>query len=95
VKLNGIWNSKYVCELGIKDHCNEVIALNNEIAKYKAIKQETYTEYAKEQLKKEYADLFLILANYFEVEELATSSPIIQNRFIRFGDKAAEESNTK
>ena len=86
MKLNGIWNDDYVCRLGILDHCQELIVLNDEIRRYKA-KYGHDENNLEPQFAKEAADLLLILSQWFNTN-LETGNIIVMSRFNRFGEKA-------
>lgn len=67
--INGIWENKYVQELGIFDHCVEIIELKNKIRTLKPVKDTNHTFSAtchltEEGLKKEMMDLYLILEKW-------------------------------
>lgn len=93
-----IWNSKYVCKLGILDHCNELKIINNKIIELKNSLEEFHSDnfsinILENHFKKECADLFLILAAYLECEQDQQNiklSEIIQQRENKFKEKSKE-----
>lgn len=85
--IDGVWNSDYVCELGILDHCKEILVLKDHIridkSKPKTENNRTELAYAEEQLIREMADLKIILDKYFEERQ-----EYIDLRLKRFAEKA-------
>lgn len=90
--IDSIWNSDYVCELGILDHCKEILVLKDRIridkAELKANPEKCEISSVENQLIYEMADLKLILDKYFENKQT-----IITTRLKRFAEKAKLDSN--
>lgn len=82
MKLFKQWNDRYLQKLGILDHCNELIQLNNEIIKAKANKDNI--DNISDQLEKEMADLYIILYHRFN------DSIIVDERIDRFIENGCE-----
>ena len=88
--ISGIWENKYIQELGILDHCIEVIELKNEIRKLKPLKEEAWKrlenlEKLQNGLDKEMMDLYLILDKWAK-----TKHELKEQRLQKFKDKAKE-----
>lgn len=86
-KISGIWENKYVCELGIAEHLGETAALYEAWQVAKARKSGESEEEAKNlrlQWEKECADLYLILDKFLSPE-------IVSQRLERFAQKRKEE----
>ena len=87
--IKGIWDNPYVRELGIIDHCIEVLELKDQHRKVKAMKnmynhQET-VDSIRGTLDGEMMDLFLIL------EKWAENKPYLKSERLRkFEEKAVE-----
>ncbi len=67
--ISGIWEVPYVCEMGIEKHCRLILNLIDEAEKCKAsVLKDTEWHATNMQLKREMADLFIILEKYFSLE---------------------------
>lgn len=78
---NSIWSNNYVSRLGILDHCNEIIQINNGIIReknsshqHKDVSEETSL---KQHFDKECADLWLILSAYLGCDGIHGTEQII------------------
>ncbi len=90
--IKGIWDNPYVQDLGIIDHCIEVLELKDQHRKVKAMKNMTThqdtIDAVKGTLDGEMMDLFLIL------EKWAHNRPYLKSERLRkFEEKAVEENN--
>lgn len=79
--ISGIWENKYIQELGIFDHCVEVIKLKNNIGDHSNLARACNTA----QLEREMMDLYLILEVKFK-----DSSELKNAREMRFKEKEME-----
>jgi len=67
--ISGIWDNKYMQELGIFDHCQEILVLHDEL-RVKKVRQTAFpssyndTTAIEETLEREMMDLFLILEKW-------------------------------
>jgi len=81
--ISGIWNNKYVQKLGILDHCNEILTIENEIKRKKNNNVNiSDLEYS---FDKELMDLKIMLDKYFEIEY-----NLKEERLKRFEEKSKE-----
>ena len=90
--ISGIWENTYVQELGILDHCVEIIELKNEIRRLKPLKEETWKrlenlEKLQNGLDKEMMDLYLILDKWAK-----TKVELKEQRAQKFKEKAKENN---
>ena len=86
--IEGIWTDSYVQELGILDHCVEIIELKNSIRRLKALGDHSNLARAcntVSQLEREMMDLYLILEVKFK-----DSSELKNARECRFSQKEKE-----
>ena len=81
--ITGIWENEYIQELGIFDHCYEVLELKNSLVTAKAM--DYMKEETKGQLARELMDLYLILEKWQEHKQW-----LKQKRIERFAEKAKE-----
>lgn len=85
-KITGIWENKYVCELGIVEHIREVDNLYSSWQQAKAKKNKEESEMLRAQWEKECADLYLILDKFLSPE-------ILEERLGRFEQKRSENDS--
>jgi len=90
--INGIWDNKYVQELGIIDHCHELIELKNKIREIKAyrslVSKESIIEDVQHSMDNEIMDMLLILEKWAE-----DRTDLKVKRENRFREKAVSEQN--
>ena len=93
-EIKGIWDSEYVQELGIFDHCKEVLILKEEIIRIKASKH-FHSEIAEKAscsirttLEGELVDLYLILKKWTK-----NKKHLKLERINRFLEKEENEKN--
>ena len=85
--ITGIWENSYVQELGIIDHCLEVIELKNEhrcSKAYKTVKDRGIDDDIAACLQREMMDLYLILEKWAELK-----GELKQARTQRFEEKGS------
>lgn len=68
-KISGIWAVPYVCEMGIEKHCHIIIGLIETLESAKAWGSRSDVVFTEFSLKKEMADLYLILDKYLDNED--------------------------
>jgi hypothetical protein len=86
--IEGKWTDPYTQELGILDHCVEVIELKNNVRRLKALGDQSNLIRACNtisQLEREMMDLYLILERKFK-----DSSELKNAREMRFKEKEME-----
>jgi isopenicillin N synthase-like dioxygenase len=102
MKIGTIWESDYVCNLGIKDHCDELLAIDNEIKKDKSLRamnlkegercgMDEVVETLQSHFDAECMDLLLILAAKFDLDDFkfnnGDSDHLFQTRMFKFKEK--------
>ena len=76
--LTGKWNDEYVQELGILEHCDEVLALHRARAVAKAERRNQDAERIDTEMDDEMVDLYLILDRRYR------GAPLVAKRAKRF-----------
>ena len=85
--ITGIWENPYIQELGIIDHCHEIIVLKDGVRAFKAWKPEAAKEMCEQTqacLQREMMDLYLILEKWAELK-----GELKQARIQRFEEKGS------
>lgn len=86
--IDGIWDNEYILELGIKDHCTEVLVLTDRLRIAKAEENTEKAETVRRKLDGEMMDLHLMLDKW-----VSNRSGLKIKRLNRFIEKARENED--
>ena len=97
--LDGIWDSDYVCRLGLLDHCRELLVIDERIKSEKNGRVE-YIDYERvkaleKHFRMECCDLLLIFLKYMSVpfDIGSIEGHLLAERHEKFLEKAREGNN--